>query len=110
MANINASIVAALKQRRAKAAADVEKFDELIVEFGGTSGKVKRTRRTKAEIAAGSEVAGEQGSPQPATFKYKSSRSEKMKARWAERKAKEAAEKGEAPQTEGADLAAAAGD
>ena len=106
MANINASIVAALKQRRAKAAADVEKFDELIVEFGGTSGKVKRTRRTKAEIAAGSEIAGAGGSPQPAT----SSRSEKMKARWAERKAKEAAEKGEAPQTEGADLAAAAGD
>lgn len=106
MANINASIVAALKQKRAKAAADVEKFDELIVEFGGTTSKVTRKRRTKAEMATGNEVAGAEASPQPAT----SSRSEKMKARWAERKAKEAAEKGEASQTEGADLAAAAGD
>ena len=107
--NVKGMIVAELNRKRVDVLAKLDSLDKLIAEFGGTgNGKVKakRHRRTKAEMATGSEVAGADGSPQPAT----SSRSEKMKARWAERKAKEAAEKGEAPKTEGADLAAAAGD
>ena len=107
--NVKGMIVAELNRKRVDVLAKLDSLDKLIAEFGGTgNGKVKakRHRRTKAEMATGSEVAGAEAGPQPVT----SSRSEKMKARWAERKAKEAAEKGEAPQTEGADLAAAAGD
>ena len=107
--NIKGMIVAELNRKRVDVLAKLDSLDKLIAEFGGAgNGKVKakRHRRTKAEMATGNEVTGAEASPQPST----SSRSEKMKARWAERKAKEATEKGEAPQTEGADLAAAAGD
>jgi hypothetical protein len=101
--NVKGMIVAELNRKRLALVTSLEGLDKLIAEFGAGNGKIKgkgkRHRRTKEEIAAGVPAKGGKRTLSP----------EHIAKMQAARKAKKEV-KGQAPATEGANLAAAAGE
>jgi hypothetical protein len=98
MANIKGMIVAELNRKRLALISSLEGMDKLIAEFGG-NGKVKgkRHRRTKAEMA---QAADGTANDAPKKRTLTPEQIAKMQA----------GRKKKAPATEGANLAAAAGE